>query len=116
MDPHTRADGGGHRNGLLLHHRPADPGSHRLLHQRLALAHIGRLSALLCVLPLLMVRLLLMTGCTKQSSKEQHLFEIEIFCNITVTFDQLNAPFLNKSVKSVGSWNEKSSRIYVQHY
>ncbi len=35
-----------------------------------------------------------------ESSKEQHLLEIEIFCNIinvfTVTFDQLNASFLNK--------------------
>ncbi len=36
-----------------------------------------------------------------QSSKEQHLFEIEIFCNIinvfTATFDQFNASLLNKS-------------------
>jgi len=35
-----------------------------------------------------------------ESSKEQHLFEIEIFCNIinifTVTFDQFNASFLNE--------------------
>ncbi len=34
-----------------------------------------------------------------ESSKEQHLFEIEIFCNIindfTVTFDQFNASFMN---------------------
>ncbi len=33
----------------------------------------------------------------KKSSKEQHLFEIEIFCNIinvfTVTFDQFIVPF-----------------------
>ncbi len=38
-----------------------------------------------------------------ESSKEQHLFEIEIFCNIisvfTVTFDQFNASLLNKSIK-----------------
>ncbi len=37
-----------------------------------------------------------------ESSKEQHLFEMEIFCNIlnvfTVTFDQLNECFLNKSI------------------
>ncbi len=37
-----------------------------------------------------------------QSSDEQHLFEIEIFCNIihvfTVTFNQLNASLLNKSI------------------
>ncbi len=36
-----------------------------------------------------------------ESSKEQHLFKIEIFCNtmnvITVTFDQLNVTLLNKS-------------------
>ncbi len=37
-----------------------------------------------------------------ESSKEQHLFETEIFCNITnvfiVTFDQFNAFLLNKSI------------------
>ncbi len=36
-----------------------------------------------------------------ESSKEQHLFEIEIFCYIinvsTVTFDQFNASLMNKS-------------------
>ncbi len=35
--------------------------------------------------------------------KEQHLFEIENFCNIinnfTVIFDQLNAPFVNTSIR-----------------
>ncbi len=34
--------------------------------------------------------------------KEQHLFEIEIFCNIinvfTVTFDQLNAFLMNQII------------------
>ncbi len=39
-----------------------------------------------------------------ESSKEQHLFEIEIFCNIinvfTGTFDQLNASLINKSINS----------------
>ncbi len=64
MDPHACADGGGHGDGLLLHHRPADPGSRGLLHQRLALAHSGRLSTFLCVLPLLMVRLLITTVST----------------------------------------------------
>ncbi len=38
----------------------------------------------------------------EQSSKEQHLFETENFCNIinafTVTFDQLNVSLLNKSI------------------
>ncbi len=33
-----------------------------------------------------------------KSSKEQHLFEMEIFCNIinvfTATFDQINAPLI----------------------
>ncbi len=37
-----------------------------------------------------------------ESSEEQHLFEIEIFCNIiivfTVTFDQFNASLPNKSI------------------
>jgi len=36
-----------------------------------------------------------------ESSKEQHLFEIKVFCNIlndfTNTFEQLNAPLLNKA-------------------
>ncbi len=36
------------------------------------------------------------------SSKEQHLFEIEIFCNIinvfTVTFNQFNVSLLNTSI------------------
>ncbi len=35
-----------------------------------------------------------------ESSKEQHLFEIEIFCNIfTVIFNQFNASLMNKSIK-----------------
>ncbi len=36
-----------------------------------------------------------------ESSEEQHLFEIAIFCNInifTVTFNQLNASLLNKTI------------------
>ncbi len=36
------------------------------------------------------------------SSEEQHLSEIEIFCNIIhffITFDQLHASLLNKSTK-----------------
>ncbi len=37
-----------------------------------------------------------------ESSKEQHLFGLEIFCNIinvfTATFDQFNASLLNKSI------------------
>ncbi len=37
-----------------------------------------------------------------ESSKEQHLFEIEIFCNIinvfTVTFDQFNTSLMNLSI------------------
>ncbi len=37
-----------------------------------------------------------------ESSKEQHLYEIEIFCNIinvfSVTFHQFNASLLSKSV------------------
>ncbi len=39
---------------------------------------------------------------SKKSSKEQHLFEIEIFCNIinvfTVTLHQFNAYLLNKYI------------------
>ncbi len=38
----------------------------------------------------------------KESSKEQHIFKIEIFCYIinvfTVPFDQLNASLLNISI------------------
>jgi len=37
-----------------------------------------------------------------ESSEEQHLLEIEIFCNIinvfTVTFDQFNVSLMNKSI------------------
>ncbi len=37
----------------------------------------------------------------KKSSNEQHLFEIEMFCNIlnvfSFTFDKLNSSFLNES-------------------
>ncbi len=44
-----------------------------------------------------------------ESSKEQHLFEIEIFCSIinvfTVTFDQFNAFFLNKHIQILPSPN-----------
>ncbi len=40
-----------------------------------------------------------------ESSKEQHLFEIEIFCNsvkyFTVTFNQLNASMLYKCIISI---------------
>ncbi len=32
-------------------------------------------------------------------SKEQHLFEIEMFCNIDVTFGQFNASLLSKKKK-----------------
>ncbi len=36
------------------------------------------------------------------SSKEEHLFEIELFCNIikvfTATFNQFNASLMNKSI------------------
>ncbi len=38
----------------------------------------------------------------EEISKEQHLFEIEILCNIlnvfTVTFDQFNTSLLNKTI------------------
>ncbi len=33
----------------------------------------------------------------EQSSKEKHLFEIEIFLTFAVIFDQFNASLLNKS-------------------
>ncbi len=40
-----------------------------------------------------------------ESSKEQHLFQIEIFCDIinvfTVTFDQFNASLMNNSINFV---------------
>ncbi len=40
-----------------------------------------------------------------ESSKEQHLFEIKIFCNIinifTGTFDQFNASLLNKTINFI---------------
>ncbi len=44
-----------------------------------------------------------------ESSKEQHLFEIEIFCGInvcTVTFDQFNASLLNKSINNNNNKNK----------
>ncbi len=37
----------------------------------------------------------------EQSSKEQHLFEIEIFCNVfNNTFGQFDASLLTKCIKS----------------
>ncbi len=38
----------------------------------------------------------------KKQKKQQHLFEIETYCNIlhdyTVTFDQFNVPLFNKGI------------------
>ncbi len=69
-----------------------------------------------------------------ESSKEQLLFETEIFCNIinvfTVTFDQYNASFMNKSIKLIKIkkitdpkvphfWekqNIKQEVMWVEHY
>ncbi len=43
-----------------------------------------------------------------QSSKEQHLFEIEMFCNIikifTVTIDHFNATLLNRSINLLNTY------------
>ncbi len=36
-----------------------------------------------------------------ESSKEQHLFETEIFCNILHAFDQFNVSLLKKKKSSV---------------
>ncbi len=47
-----------------------------------------------------------------ESSEEQHLFEIEIFCNIinvfTVTFDQFNESLLNKSINFLKDKKKKT--------
>ncbi len=46
-----------------------------------------------------------------ESSKEQHLYETEIFCNImnffTFTFDQFNASLMNKSINFFQAKNKK---------
>ncbi len=53
----------------------------------------------------------------RNSSKEQHLFEIEIICHIiNVTFDELNASVLNESIRacditSVGKVTFKSNAL-----
>ncbi len=48
-------------------------------------------------------------------SKEQHLFETEIFCNIinvfTVTFHQFNASLMNKSIKK----NKNNSHLEIDN-
>lgn len=56
MDPDPRADGGGDDNRLLLHVWTADPGRCGLLRPGLEVADPGRVSALLRLLPLLVVR------------------------------------------------------------
>lgn len=56
MDPHSCADLLGNAVRLLLHVRTAAPGSRGLLHPRLEVVNADRVSALLHLLPLLMVR------------------------------------------------------------
>ncbi len=56
----------------------------------------------------------------KNNNKKQHLFKIEIFCNIidvfTVNFDQCNASLLNKTIK-FRSIIVKTAQQYIQmHY
>ncbi len=61
----------------------------------------------------------------KNSSKQEHLFEIEVFCNIihflTVTFDQYNAILLNNSINFLKGLaepkllNEKKMNYSVWH-
>ncbi len=51
-----------------------------------------------------------------QNSCEQHLFEIEIFCNIinvfTVTFDQFNAS-VDNSIYLLKSWCTECMHVYI---
>jgi len=53
------------------------------------------------------------------SSKQQHPFEIEIFRIIlnvfTVTFDQMNASLLNKSVNSFFPFFKKKKNLHYHH-
>lgn len=56
VDPHSCADCGGDNNRLLLHSGTVDPGSNSLLHPGLEVVNPGCVFALLCLLPLLMVR------------------------------------------------------------
>ncbi len=46
-----------------------------------------------------------------ESSKEQHLFAIEIFCNMSLycTYDQFNASLLNKSINFIQPLNSSIS-------
>ncbi len=52
-----------------------------------------------------------------QSSEEQHLSEIEIFCNIInvfiVTFDQFKASLLNKNINFYNFFPKKKKYIYI---
>ncbi len=52
-----------------------------------------------------------------QSSKEQHFYEIEIFCDFvnifTVTFDQFNVSMLNKSIKVFFKKRKKCPFLYL---
>lgn len=56
MDPHSCANWCGHPHRLLLHTGTAAPGSHSLLHSGLEVVNLDCVFALLCLLPLLLVR------------------------------------------------------------
>lgn len=56
VDPHSYSDSGGDNNRLLLHGGTVEPGSRSLLHPGLEVVNPVCVSALLCLLPLLMVR------------------------------------------------------------
>ncbi len=51
-----------------------------------------------------------------ESSEEQNLSEIEIFCNIInvfiITFDQFKASLLNKSINSYNFFFKKKKKLY----
>jgi len=55
-----------------------------------------------------------------ESSKEQHLFEIESFCNIinafTVSFDQFNASLLNKSIHFFQKTKNKKTFLLTPNF
>ncbi len=51
------------------------------------------------------IQYIIFKGYFDESLKKQHLFEIDIFCNVinvsTVTFDHFNASLINKSINFI---------------
>lgn len=89
MDPDARADRGGDDHRLLLHVWTAAPGLGCLLHPGLEVADPGCVSALLCLLPLLVVR------CLKRSSSSSGTLLLTLFIPQWENLERITLAFIN---------------------